>query len=239
MSELPDELVGVLVGPGPAEAADELVLGRDPERLGVGERPVEVPEQGGRPGAGTGGGVGVMAHPSFPGAGMRPIRRAAAARTAPAGGRRGRPWAAGDTGVVPLPAEVDAVVVGAGPNGLVGANRLADAGWDVLLLEAQPDVGGAVRSDREVDPEFVSDTFSAFYPMAAVSPAHHLARAGALRPGVVARTGRARPPAPRRFLGAAAPRRGRDRRPPRAGAPRRRRRLARAGGALARPCSPG
>ena len=72
---------------------------------------------------------------------------------------------------MPLPREVDAVVVGAGPNGLVGANRLADAGWDVLLLEAQPEVGGAVRSDREVDPDFVSDTFSAFYPMAAVSPA--------------------------------------------------------------------
>lgn len=72
---------------------------------------------------------------------------------------------------MPLPRLVDAVVVGAGPNGLVAANRLADAGWQVLLLEAQPDVGGAVRSDREVDPDFVTDTFSAFYPMAAVSPA--------------------------------------------------------------------
>ena len=49
-----------------------------------------------------------------------------------------------------LPAEVDAVVIGAGHNGLVAANRLADAGWDTLLLEAQPDVGGAVRSDREL-----------------------------------------------------------------------------------------
>lgn len=64
----------------------------------------------------------------------------------------------------------DAVVVGAGPNGLVAANRLVDAGWRVLLLEAQPTVGGAVRSDREVHREFVHDTFSSFYPLAGVSP---------------------------------------------------------------------
>lgn len=64
----------------------------------------------------------------------------------------------------------DAVVIGAGPNGLVAANLLVDAGWSVLLLEAQPTVGGAVRSDRELDPDFVHDTFSAFYPLAAASP---------------------------------------------------------------------
>ena len=63
----------------------------------------------------------------------------------------------------------DAVVVGAGPNGLVAANHLVDAGWSVLVLEAQPDVGGAVRSDREVHPDYVHDTFSAFYPLAAAS----------------------------------------------------------------------
>ena len=68
-----------------------------------------------------------------------------------------------------LPREVDAVVIGAGPNGLVAANRLADAGWDTLLLEAQPEVGGAVRSDRELHPDFVTDTFSAFYPLGAAS----------------------------------------------------------------------
>jgi phytoene dehydrogenase-like protein len=60
----------------------------------------------------------------------------------------------------------DAVVVGAGPNGLVAANHLMDAGWSVLLLEQQPEVGGAVKSDREVHPDFVHDTFSAFYPLA-------------------------------------------------------------------------
>jgi phytoene dehydrogenase-like protein len=64
----------------------------------------------------------------------------------------------------------DAVVIGAGPNGLVAANRLVDAGWSVVVLEAQPSVGGAVRSDRDVHPDFVHDTFSAFYPLAAASP---------------------------------------------------------------------
>lgn len=66
---------------------------------------------------------------------------------------------------------VDAVVVGAGPNGLVAANALADAGWDVLLLEANDEVGGAVRSGDVTVPGFRSDLFSAFYPLAAASPA--------------------------------------------------------------------
>ncbi|WP_211348697.1 phytoene desaturase family protein [Nocardioides litoris] len=65
----------------------------------------------------------------------------------------------------------DAVVVGGGPNGLVAANHLADAGWSVLLLEAQDTVGGGVRSDRELHPDFVHDTFSAFYPLAPLSAA--------------------------------------------------------------------
>ncbi len=64
----------------------------------------------------------------------------------------------------------DAVVIGAGPNGLVAANALLDKRWSVLVLEAQPEVGGAVRSDEDVHPGFVHDTFSAFYPLAAASP---------------------------------------------------------------------
>ena len=75
----------------------------------------------------------------------------------------------------------DAVVVGAGPNGLVAANLLVDAGWSVVVLEAQDTLGGAVRSDRELHPAFVQDTFSAFYPMAAASPAE-LARLEARYP---------------------------------------------------------
>jgi phytoene dehydrogenase-like protein len=64
---------------------------------------------------------------------------------------------------------VDAVVIGAGPNGLVATAALADAGWDVILLEAQDEIGGAVRS-AELWPGATADLFSAFYPLAAASP---------------------------------------------------------------------
>jgi phytoene dehydrogenase-like protein len=67
-------------------------------------------------------------------------------------------------------ADVDAVVIGAGPNGLVAANLLADAGWRVLVLEAQPEPGGAVRSGELTHPGFVHDMFSAFYPLGVSSP---------------------------------------------------------------------
>ncbi len=65
---------------------------------------------------------------------------------------------------------VDAVVIGSGPNGLVAANALADAGWDVLLVEAQERLGGAVASAEVTVPGFTTDLFSAFYPLAAASP---------------------------------------------------------------------
>jgi phytoene dehydrogenase-like protein len=65
----------------------------------------------------------------------------------------------------------DVVVIGAGPNGLVAANVLADHGLTVTVLEAQPEPGGAVRSAQATVPGFEHDLFSAFYPFAVASPA--------------------------------------------------------------------
>jgi len=64
----------------------------------------------------------------------------------------------------------DAVVIGAGHNGLVAANLLADHGWEVLVLEEQSEPGGAVRSAEVTRPGFIHDLFSAFHPLSAASP---------------------------------------------------------------------
>lgn len=77
---------------------------------------------------------------------------------------------AGGAARTPVPAECDAIVIGAGPNGLAAANLLADRGWEVLLLEAQAGPGGAVRSAESIEPGFVVDRFSAFYPLGIASP---------------------------------------------------------------------
>lgn len=63
---------------------------------------------------------------------------------------------------------VDAVVIGAGHHGLVTASVLADAGWDVLVLEARDKPGGAVSSvERD---GWVMDEFSSCHPLAMASP---------------------------------------------------------------------
>ncbi|TWJ14597.1 phytoene dehydrogenase-like protein [Stackebrandtia albiflava] len=63
----------------------------------------------------------------------------------------------------------DAVVIGAGHNGLVAANMLADAGWDVVVLEATPYAGGAVRTAEVAAEGVPSDLCSSFYPFGAAS----------------------------------------------------------------------
>lgn len=67
-----------------------------------------------------------------------------------------------------LPTTVDAVVIGGGHHGLVAATTLADAGWDVVLLEARDHVGGAVSSVNHGG--WVMDEFSACHPLAVASP---------------------------------------------------------------------
>jgi phytoene dehydrogenase-like protein len=64
----------------------------------------------------------------------------------------------------------DAIVIGAGPNGLAAAIRLAEAGRSVVVLEAADHYGGAVRTEELTLPGFHHDTFSSVYPAAAASP---------------------------------------------------------------------
>jgi phytoene dehydrogenase-like protein len=66
--------------------------------------------------------------------------------------------------------DYDAVVVGAGPNGLAAAITLARAGCSVLVLEAAATVGGGCRSLELTLPGFVHDVCSAIHPLAFGSP---------------------------------------------------------------------
>jgi phytoene dehydrogenase-like protein len=64
----------------------------------------------------------------------------------------------------------DAVVVGAGPNGLSAAIELARAGLSVLLREAASEVGGGARSMELTLPGVIHDPFSAIHPLGVGSP---------------------------------------------------------------------
>src|SRR4028118_2087612 len=56
--------------------------------------------------------------------------------------------------------QYDAIVVGAGHNGLVCALYLARAGWKTLVLERNEEIGGAVMSGEITRPDFVHDLYS-------------------------------------------------------------------------------
>jgi phytoene dehydrogenase-like protein len=64
----------------------------------------------------------------------------------------------------------DAVVVGAGPNGLAAAITLARAGQSVLVLEGKETIGGGTRSAELTLPGFVHDVCSALHPLGVASP---------------------------------------------------------------------
>jgi phytoene dehydrogenase-like protein len=70
------------------------------------------------------------------------------------------------------PAELrfDAVVVGAGPNGLAAAITVARAGRSVLVVEAAETIGGGTRSAELTLPGFVHDVCSAVHALGVASP---------------------------------------------------------------------
>jgi phytoene dehydrogenase-like protein len=61
-------------------------------------------------------------------------------------------------------------IVGAGPNGLAAAITLARAGRQVLVVEANHEIGGGVRSSELTLPGFVHDVCSAIHPLGVASP---------------------------------------------------------------------
>jgi len=68
-------------------------------------------------------------------------------------------------------ASYDAVIVGAGPNGLTAAATLAARGKRVVVFEASAEVGGAVASAALTKPGFTHDVGSTIHSLAAASPA--------------------------------------------------------------------
>src|SRR5258708_17064977 len=75
-----------------------------------------------------------------------------------------------DEKIVSAAYEYDAVVVGAGPNGLAAAIRLAQQGFSTLGLQRNKEIGGACRTQELTLPGFHHDVGSAVHPMALGSP---------------------------------------------------------------------
>ncbi|MER7921673.1 NAD(P)/FAD-dependent oxidoreductase [Streptomyces sp. NPDC096057] len=66
---------------------------------------------------------------------------------------------------------LDAVVVGAGPNGLTAAVELARRGFSVAVFEARDTVGGGARTEELTLPGFRHDPCAAAHPLGVSSPA--------------------------------------------------------------------
>jgi phytoene dehydrogenase-like protein len=69
-----------------------------------------------------------------------------------------------------VPSILDAVVVGAGPNGLTAAVELARRGFSVAVFEARDTVGGGARTEELTLPGFRHDPCAAVHPLGAGSP---------------------------------------------------------------------
>jgi phytoene dehydrogenase-like protein len=72
--------------------------------------------------------------------------------------------------LIPYSESYDAVVVGAGPNGLAAAIELSNKFKSVFLVEAGETIGGGVRSAELTLPHFIHDICAAVHPLAIASP---------------------------------------------------------------------
>ena len=72
--------------------------------------------------------------------------------------------------MTPYERQFDAVIIGAGPNGLAAAITLAQAGRAVVVLEAEDTIGGGMRSAELTLPGFTHDVCAAVVPLALASP---------------------------------------------------------------------
>ena len=66
--------------------------------------------------------------------------------------------------------DVDAVIVGSGPNGLAAAVTLSAAGLRVHVIEGAVMPGGGCRTEELTRPGFQHDVCAAAHPLALASP---------------------------------------------------------------------
>jgi phytoene dehydrogenase-like protein len=64
----------------------------------------------------------------------------------------------------------DAIVIGAGPNGLSAGIQLAHHGLSVCIFESNQQIGGGARTEQITLPNFNHDVCSAVHPMGVISP---------------------------------------------------------------------
>lgn len=68
--------------------------------------------------------------------------------------------------------QVDAVVIGAGINGMAAAARLAAGGWRIALVDGADDIGGFVATEERTVPGFRHDTYSSWHPLFVTGPVY-------------------------------------------------------------------
>ncbi|WP_255620819.1 NAD(P)/FAD-dependent oxidoreductase [Pseudonocardia sp. DSM 110487] len=67
---------------------------------------------------------------------------------------------------------VDAVVVGAGINGMAAAAHLARGGWSVALVDQHERIGGFVAGEERTVPGYQHDTYSSWHPLFVTGPVY-------------------------------------------------------------------